>query len=87
MNQDAQHLTDRELLLSVHQTVQMMDQKLREQNGRLGKVEQTQQLQAVKMGEVAGAIGFGRWLLIAMMGIMSAGAGLAGVVLAFVSRM
>ena len=87
MNQDDQHLTERDLLLDVRHTVRAMELHMAEQNGRLGKVEQIQQIQAVKMAEVAGAIGFGRWLLIAMMGIMSAGAGLAGVVLAFVSRM
>ena len=80
------NLTDRELLLSVHQTVQAMDAKLKEQNGRLAGVEGVARAQAIQIAQVAGAISFGRWLFGAMLAIMIVGASLAGIVLAVVSQ-
>ena len=84
--QQLEHLSDREMLISLLQEVRQVNSHLITQNGRLAKVEGAQQTQGIKIAEVAGAVGFGKWALATILAMMMAGAALAGIILAVVSR-
>ena len=80
------HLSDREVLLSVAQKVEEINVHIIQQNGRLARVEQATQGQAVQIAQAAGGLAFARWAFAALFIVMSTGAALAGVVLAVVAR-